>query len=146
MATSNTEFGCVVLATILPTWTGFLRDKLCFGLKFQVMLQLWQHNSELLYRNILLVNLHGRRSILSCFFLIISVDLRFHSDNSFFCIQKTKKLNKRELMKHMWRKKAAERQISLHWKQQVATANISQHTLMHTYICRLKDSIQFPGP
>lgn len=44
LITTEVDVVCVVLSIILPSWTGILRDKFCFGLRFQVMLLLWQHN------------------------------------------------------------------------------------------------------
>lgn len=44
LITFHVELVCVVMASILPSWTELPRDKLCFGLWLQVMLLHWQHS------------------------------------------------------------------------------------------------------
>lgn len=137
MATSSIKTGCVVLAIILLSWTGFLRDKLCFGvpsygsaLAAQILnlVQKYLANPSTVQRKTF-------QFLFSNYFSGPKISL-----SSFLCIQNSKK------SKGNWRStcggKAAKRQMSLHQRHQVAAANISQHTvrllhqhmLMYTYI------------
>lgn len=46
LITFGVEVICVVLAIILPGWTGLSRDELCFGMRLQVMFLPWQHSPK----------------------------------------------------------------------------------------------------
>lgn len=99
MDTINTK--TVVLTIILPSWTGFLRDKLCFevpsyasALAAQILNLVQKY-----FANPSTVQRKTFKILLSNYFSGPEISL-----SSLLCSQKIKKSNKRELVKHMWKR------------------------------------------
>lgn len=100
MATSSTKTGCVVLAIILLSQTGFLRDKPCFGVPSYASALAAQilNLVQKYFASPSTVQRKTFQFLFSNYFSGPKISL-----SSFLCIQESKKI-KRELMKHMWRK------------------------------------------